>query len=427
VGYLKLKIMKKSFVSTIGLWLYMTAVAQPVLTIGDQWKPVSLGPLASVAVTQLTPAMYADKLLIVDFWATWCGTCVASMPKVAALQQRFGDSVQFVYVTVQDRKVVDAFLDKRPSLRSLGLPIVTGDTMLIRQFPCVSVPHVVWIGADKHVKAITGGEYLTEATIAAMLQRKVVQLPLKEDVLVFDYEQPWSLDSTIQSQLIQKGLLLKEERSLKSRSGFNAVQPGMKRYYSTNNWLVSLYADAYSLRTGLSAHELYSRLNGEEELKERILETRLPEDERGTYSYEGMIRAGMDELSDRAELLQLLQGDLDKYLGIRTWVKVDSVLCWVIRPVHARLEPTKEMKGIVYGLAEKQLNNQSGKAVANAVYMSSDKKTPVLYDGAAGDVHRLTLPLHYTDLEEAARHLEAQGYSMRQEWRLLQTIAVDKR
>lgn len=44
---------------------------------------------------------FEGELLILNFWATWCKGCLELIPEPAALQKRFGDQLQILYVTSQ--------------------------------------------------------------------------------------------------------------------------------------------------------------------------------------------------------------------------------------------------------------------------------------------------------------------------------------
>lgn len=56
------------------------------------------------------------KVYVVEFWATWCGPCVASMPHLSNLQQAFmDDSVQIISITDEDLDSVERFLKMKVS------------------------------------------------------------------------------------------------------------------------------------------------------------------------------------------------------------------------------------------------------------------------------------------------------------------------
>lgn len=89
---------------------------QPELTIGDEAPALDIehwvqdGGGRFPKVTELSPG----KVYVVEFWATWCGPCIASMPHISELQEQYADrDVQVVSISDEDLETVTAFLERQ--------------------------------------------------------------------------------------------------------------------------------------------------------------------------------------------------------------------------------------------------------------------------------------------------------------------------
>lgn len=109
------------------------------------------------------------RLIILDFWATWCGGCIAGFPKAKKLEERFGGKVSFVLVNNEVPEKAEALLARR--LREYGevFHYVNSDTLLNRLFYKRLIPHYVWIDGGGKVVAVTTPDEVTEGNISRVL------------------------------------------------------------------------------------------------------------------------------------------------------------------------------------------------------------------------------------------------------------------
>ena len=98
---------------------------------GEAIKPV-LYALENLAIGSVLPeataqrigggreslSQYRGKVLLLDFWATWCAPCIASLPDVEKLQHLLADrDFQVITISIDDNvELVDQFMDSRMDL-----------------------------------------------------------------------------------------------------------------------------------------------------------------------------------------------------------------------------------------------------------------------------------------------------------------------
>jgi thiol-disulfide isomerase/thioredoxin len=118
---------------------------------------------------------FAGKLVILDFWATWCTTCLRNFPKMDSLQKKFNKNLQIILVNAKSTgdnfNKVDGFIRKwKSKYKDFQLPTAIMDSVAEKHFTHRLIPHYVWIGTDGNVMAITSSEQVSESNLTKFFQ-----------------------------------------------------------------------------------------------------------------------------------------------------------------------------------------------------------------------------------------------------------------
>lgn len=123
------------------------------------------------------------KLIIFDFWATYCSSCIAHMAHLQKLQEEFGNDIQIIVVTKNSKKEVDdlyarinGHVSPEVSYAWRHLPFIVSDNVLDQLFPHDAVPCHVWLDSAKVVEGIAYDNTTTRENIHAFLMGKKIKL-----------------------------------------------------------------------------------------------------------------------------------------------------------------------------------------------------------------------------------------------------------
>jgi len=79
----------------------------------DPAKVLLAAPLVDGAGARQPIAQWSGKVVVVNFWATWCPPCIKEIPEFIALQRDYADrGVQFVGIAIDDKPKAIAFAAK---------------------------------------------------------------------------------------------------------------------------------------------------------------------------------------------------------------------------------------------------------------------------------------------------------------------------
>ncbi|MEO6733988.1 MAG: TlpA disulfide reductase family protein [Ferruginibacter sp.] len=205
----------------------------------------------SVSTIQLST--FKGKLILLDFWSTWCSSCIEAFPKMQQLQNEFGNRLQVLLVNTyngDDIKKVKPFFEKYKvrTGAAITLPYSLQQASLANYFPHKFVPHYVWIDAAGKVIAITSQLEVTKENISAILDGKQVNMHTKNDDMNFDNQQPLFVDGNGGTgiPMIYRSILTGYVEGLGTSSGTSrTTERKISRFYMLNTSLWMLLKKAY--------------------------------------------------------------------------------------------------------------------------------------------------------------------------------------
>ena len=389
-----------------------------------QTKPLKIGenlpenvwstPLQLVNHSQKTITLNQDKdkLILLDFWATWCSSCLLNFPKMEELQKQFGDKIKILAVSNQDRLVLEKFFASKNGQRYKNVVSVAGDKMFHQLFPHKGVPYIIWIKDGKLLNT-TDGAQVTEKTIKEVLGgensslQTVVQMSRDRPLMLsenYDNEKDLSM---ISYSLFAKGRI----RGMGFGSGFHRSGQIVYGRQFTN---FSFWEIASAI-----ANEIFQKQNQSFNEKRRIIEFKNSEgrvEDKSLYNYEYIVPQ-----SKADSLYPLMLENLSRFADYKTTIEKRKVKCLVLKRTSTvdKLKTKGSEMTFLFSLSKTNLQNTSLYALVNSLNAVPTISLPIVDEtgypnnidltmGAISDLNSIRKELLRYDLElvEAERELD---------------------
>ena len=156
--------------------LALTAFVLAQVATAQTAGPVVGKPAPAIALEALLQApegakadleSLKDNLVVIDFWATWCGPCVKAFPHLNELAAKFKDQpVRFIAITYEDQAKIADFLKRTKLDTWVGLDT---DRSMHMQYQIRAIPRTFIISRDGTLLADLHPMQLKEEMIEAAL------------------------------------------------------------------------------------------------------------------------------------------------------------------------------------------------------------------------------------------------------------------
>lgn len=145
----------------------LTSAPAQKLKVGDAAPPIECaGWVNAPDGKRPTPDTFRDRVVMLEFWGTWCGPCVRAMPHVQELHDRYRDrGLLVVAISYEDVATYEPFLKKHAYTMAAGSD---PSKKLVKAYGIKSWPTTVLINKEGHV-AHVGGPYDIEPAIETAL------------------------------------------------------------------------------------------------------------------------------------------------------------------------------------------------------------------------------------------------------------------
>jgi uncharacterized protein (TIGR03435 family) len=144
-----------------------------IVKIGDIVPDYQFDKVLNYSKSTINLREAKGKILIIEFWGTWCGPCIPALEHLNELQQKFKDDIMVVGISDDTEERLNKFLLKRP----VTIPLVA-DPMnrSAKYFQVKAYPQTFVADKNGRIIAITHPSEITEGKLRDLIVGKKVEI-----------------------------------------------------------------------------------------------------------------------------------------------------------------------------------------------------------------------------------------------------------
>lgn len=219
---------------------FFLPAAQPVLKTGDLFPAMLIRNIINAPVREFDVQRRNKKLLILNFWGTWCSPCLPEMDSLSRLQAKYKNLVQVIGISDEPVLRLKRYLQRRPS--SVWLASDTSSNLYL-QFGFNYVGQSAVIDRSNRIVALVRTDSINQSLIDRLLHGQEISSSAETGGnKTLAGTDPFAVDSTVAFQVTwsayRPGLTSMRKTYLKT-----SFEGRRLTYY--NVCMTNMYQDAY--------------------------------------------------------------------------------------------------------------------------------------------------------------------------------------
>lgn len=156
-----------------GIWIANHLDWMKPVETGDRAMPIALPRIEPDGSLGVVTSPAPGRVVVLDFWATWCGPCIKALPGLDRLARSWSDGLEVVAINMDDPAAAATWFAQRGFVMTL----LADDELTSGRYGVREIPHTVLVDVDGTVLGTyRGNASAIHAAVEKLMRERGVQI-----------------------------------------------------------------------------------------------------------------------------------------------------------------------------------------------------------------------------------------------------------